>query len=186
MRVITGKAKGRKLVAPKSQLVRPALDKIKEAIFSILFDITDLNVLDVFAGSGSIGIEALSRGAAHVTFIDIYQPAIDTIRKNLEICGFSKQATILRSPAINALLRLNKKNLHYDLIFVDPPYLKDLVNPTLSIISESNLLKDHAKIVVEHHPKEPILEQPNLSLVETRLYGQTCISFLENKKPRSI
>ncbi len=185
MRVITGTAKGRKLVAPKSNKVRPALDKIKEAIFSILFDVTELNVLDVFAGSGSIGIEALSRGASHVTFIENFQPALDAIHKNLDSCGFSKQATVIKASAKIALLGLSKKNEKYDLIFVDPPYLKDLVNSTLAIIANSILLQARTKIVVEHHPKEPILEHENLSLIETRSYGQTCISFLEYKKPRS-
>lgn len=183
MRVISGKAKGRKLIGPRSKSIRPALDKIKEAIFNILFDVCDLDVLDIFAGTGSVGIEALSRGCRHATFIDESLPAVEIIRKNLDLCGFEKLATVIKSPAAPAIKRLSKKGAVFDLIFVDPPYLKNLVNPTLALLSKSKLLKPVSIIVVEHHPKEPISLQDGLEVFDSRKYGQTLVSFLKPACP---
>lgn len=180
MRVISGKAKGRRLIGPRSLKIRPALDKIKEAVFNILFDVKDQRVLDIFAGTGSIGIEALSRGASFAVFIDDNQSAVQIIKKNLELCGFEKESTrIFKAKVEPALKRLGKKGETFDIIFVDPPYLKDLVNPTLKILAKSNLLNPDSVIVVEHHPKEQIVPPPGLKLADERKYGQTLISFLK-------
>jgi len=203
MRVISGTAKGRKLYAPKSHNIRPALDKVKEAIFNILFDVQGVNVLDLFAGTGAVGIEALSRGAAHCTFVDMSHEAITIIKKNIELCGFTN-AKIFPHPVSVAIEYFGKHNEKFDLIFVDPPYLKNLVNPTLEKIAGSGILAPDGRIIVEHHPKETIsspihptyapFDSPSLAqgmlkhsstytliaLTDTRKYGQTLISFLMN------
>jgi len=183
MRVITGRAKGRRLFAPSSNKIRPALDKVKESIFNILFDVNGLDVLDIFAGTGSVGIEAISRGAHHATFIENMPIAIKAIEKNLSICGFAGDASIIALPMNLAIKKLSKKEGKFDLVFVDPPYLKNLVNITLRLLSESGILKKDSIIVVEHHPKEPIEDDTGLVLLDYRKYGQTLVSFLNIKKP---
>lgn len=180
MRVISGEAKGRRLFGPRSVKIRPALDKVKEAIFNILFDVKSLRILDIFAGTGSIGIEAISRGASVAVFIDDNPAAVETIKKNLTLCGFKKDRTqIIKAKMQTALKRLLKKGDSFDIIFVDPPYLKNLVNPTLKILANSNLLNPGTVIVIEHHPKEPVAAPEGLKLFDERKYGQTLISFLK-------
>lgn len=180
MRVIAGSAKGRSLIGPKSHSIRPALDKVKGAVFNILFDVSDLNVLDVFAGTGSIGIEALSRGAKHAVFLDAAPEALGIVKKNLEICRFEDQATILRAKLPDDLRTVAKRCgiENFDLIFVDPPYDKDLVNPALRKIATLGLLAPEGKIIVEHSPREMIADIPGLMVKDRREYGQTVISFL--------
>lgn len=177
MRVIAGTAKGRTLVGPKSHSIRPALDKVKGAIFNILFDVADLNVLDVFAGTGAIGIEALSRGARHAVFLDASPEALGIVKKNIELCRFEDRATILRSKLPEDLRTVAKRSgiERFDLIFVDPPYDKDLVSPSLRKIAELGLLAEGGQIIVEHSPREEIA----MPVKDRREYGQTIISFLE-------
>ncbi len=178
MRVISGTAGGRKLYTPKSHSIRPALDKIKGAIFNILFNVEGLTVLDLFAGTGAIGIEALSRGAARATFVDASSEALNIINKNIEMCKFEDRSRVFPRRVNVALEYFGKHGEKFDLVFVDPPYLKELVKPTLEKIASADILSDNGKIIVEHHPKEPIPEISGLALTETRKYGQTLISFL--------
>lgn len=178
MRVIAGKAKGRKLYTPKSHNIRPALDKVKGAIFNILFDVTGLKVLDLFAGTGAVGIEALSRDAAHCTFVDASIEAITIIKKNIELCRFENETLIFPKRVEIAVEYFGKHGQKFDLIFVDPPYLKGLVNPTLQMIADKDILNENGKIIVEHAPKEPITPPPSLILTDSRKYGQTLITFL--------
>jgi len=169
------------LVAPKGSHTRPALDRIKESLFSILFDVSGQTILDLFAGSGSVGIEALSRGATSATFVENNSAALKAMTTNLKACGFEEQSTIMKQDVDRALDKLSKQNVSFDLIFVDPPYLKDLVNVSLAKIGSSNLAHSGSRIVVEHHPKEPIEEIEGLTLTDTRTYGQTLISFLRKE-----
>lgn len=179
MRVIAGTCKGRRLVAPKGLHTRPALDRIKESLFSILFDVDDQTVLDLFAGSGSVGIEALSRGAIEATFVENNAAALRALTTNLASCNLESQSTIIKQDVARALGKLSRENTSFDLIFVDPPYLKNLVNVTLEKICALGIAHDETRIVVEHHPKEPIDDLKGLVLTDTRKYGQTLISFLK-------
>ena len=178
MRVISGTAKGLRLTAPTGTRTRPALDQVKEAIFNILFDVSDMRVLDLFAGSGSIGIEALSRGASEAVFVDEWNKATDVIRKNLLHCRLDDRAMVIKSQVDRAIDRFGRKGDKFDLIFVDPPYEKDLVMPSLCKVSDSSIANENAIIVVEHHPKETIGDIPGLRLTDSRKYGQTLITFL--------
>lgn len=182
MRVIAGKAKGHKLVTPSGDRVRPALDQVKEAIFNILFDVSDLRVLDLFAGSGSVGIEALSRGASESVFVEEWSKAVAAIKRNLKHCKMEESARIIGKTVEKAITILNKEQKPFDLIFVDPPYEKNLVNPTLRSLASSPLVREESLIVVEHHPKEPIESIAGLTLTDTRKYGQTHVSFLKPGK----
>ena len=178
MRVIAGKAKGHKLVTPSSDRVRPALDQVKEAIFNILFDVEGLRVLDLFVGSGSIGVEALSRGASEAVFVEEWSKAVAAIKRNLKHCKLEEGARVMGKTVEKAIGILGKEGGAFDLIFVDPPYGKDMVNPTLRLLAGSPLLKEGGRVIVEHHPKEPIESIAGLCLTDTRKYGQTLVSFL--------
>lgn len=180
MRVISGLAKGLQLKAPNTHKVRPAADKVKGAIFNILGDISGARVLDLFAGSGSVGIEALSRGAQHCTFVEADKKTATFIENNLRHCKLEKKSTILVQKVNKAISWLEKKKQIFDLIFVDPPYDKNLVRPTLELLADSSLLTPHTLLVIEHSPRE----QPNevmLEITDRRKYGQTLISFMKAK-----
>lgn len=181
MRIIAGSAKGRRLFSPKSKEIRPALDQVKESVFNILFDVQGLNVLDLFAGTGAMGIEALSRGALRAVFIDNLAEAVALIEKNLDACGFSAAGQVLNRTVGKAIHELDLKGEKFDLIFVDPPYLKKHVQKTLEKLAESHLIHPQTRVVVEHHPKEKPQEIEGLVLTDQRKYGQTLVSFF--KKP---
>lgn len=178
MRVISGSRKGRILAGPKSDKIRPALDKIKQAIFNILGNMEGLTVLDLFAGTGSIGIEALSRGAVHAVFVDGGAEAIRLIRKNLQQTGFDDPARVLRLRIPSELKRIRHST--FDLIFIDPPYDRNLVNPTIRAVAREKILAPSGTVVIEHSPREPVADDAGLVLADQRKYGQTLISFLRS------
>ncbi len=187
MRIISGTCKGRRIYAPKGDTTRPALDQVKEAVFNILFDVRDSEVLDLFAGSGSMGLEALSRGARHAVFVERDRRVVETLNRNIELCGMGAEATVIVSAVDAALVKLARRGARFDLVFVDPPYLKDLVVTTLGALARTPLIDERSIIVVEHHPKEPITEIPGIALTDQRKYGQTLISFLkksDSSKPK--
>ncbi len=179
MRIIAGTHKGRTLYGPKSHDIRPAIDKVKGAIFNILYDVSGKKVLDLFAGTGSVGLEALSRGAAHAVFVDYGAEALGLIRKNIELCKLESRSSIIKHKLPQGLGRILQRFAPFDLIFVDPPYDQDLVNLTLEKIISSHLLAPEGTILVEHSPREMIGEIAGLRLADQRKYGQTVISFLE-------
>ena len=181
MRVIAGTAKGLRLATPKAENIRPVLDQVKEAIFNILFDVTDLKVLDLFAGTGAIGIEALSRGAAFAEFVDDSREALKLIGTNLQKCGFETKAEVLKMKAAMAIKRLESSGKTFDLVFVDPPYEGRYIKKTLLRLAKSALIHSDSIIITEHHPKEPIGEIEGLILTDERKYGQTLVSFLKKK-----
>lgn len=183
MRVIAGSCRGLQLKAPDTQKVRPAADKVKGAIFNILGDIHQVEVLDLFAGSGSVGIEALSRGAAHCTFVESDKQIASYIEKNIQHCKLSKQSRILLQSVERAIPFLGKKGQSFDLIFIDPPYDKNLLNPNLKTLSHSTLLRAQTLIVAEHSPRE-IPKEERLEIIDQRKYGQTFVSFMKlNRNP---
>ncbi|GEM_PF-373071 len=155
MRVIAGSVKGLRLKAPSTQKVRPVADKVKGAIFNILGDISGTRVLDLFAGSGSVGIEALSREASFCVFVEADKNIASYLQKNLEHCCLEKKAKLLVQKVSRAIPWLEKKGQTFDLIFVDPPYDKNLLNPTLELLCQHpSLLSPHSLLVIEHSPRE--------------------------------
>ena len=144
MRVITGSARGRKLQEPKDPSVRPTTDMVKEAIFSIVqFDVPGRRVLDLFAGTGQLGIEALSRGARECVFVDNSPASLALVRKNLAICGM--EGTVVRSDALAFLRHAGK----FDLVFVDPPYQAGLYGDVLDALFSFDILNEGGIILVE-------------------------------------
>ena len=176
MRIISGTAKGRTLFGPKTNKIRPALDKVKQAVYNILYDVTDLNVLDLFAGTGSVGLEAISRWAKQCVFVDDGKEALDIIRKNIDLCRFQDQSVILKRKIPDKIDDVFEKFGPFDLIFVDPPYDQNLVNPTLAVLEKKKVT---SLIIVEHSPREVIQEFDSLVITDVRHYGQTYISFLK-------
>jgi 16S rRNA (guanine966-N2)-methyltransferase len=183
MRVIAGDARGRKLVAPKSQRVRPTADRVKEALFSMLVsrlgEFTGMRVLDIFAGTGNLGIEALSRGAAYAVFVDSHRDSADTIRKNLEITRFSEQAKVVVQDATSAIKSLSRGEAPFHLVFLDPPYHEGHTQSTLEALAASPLIDPGTTVVAEFSSKEDIPRSfGRLQETERRIYGDTALSFL--------
>lgn len=149
MRVIAGSAKRLNLVTPKGNVTRPTGDKIKETLFNIIADkLYDAGFLDLFSGSGQIGIEALSRGARHCTFIEKDANAIRCIRKNLETAGFTDKATVIQTDVIHGLRSIDPCG-GYDIVFMDPPYDNDIEKAVLGALSGSDIISDDSVIIVE-------------------------------------
>jgi len=182
MRIITGKAKGLRLKTPAGLSTRPTSDRIKESLFSILSGLIDFAaigaVLDIFAGTGALGLEAVSRGAKAATFIDT--TTTDIIRDNVTRAKFDG-CKILRGDCEKILRRLSRQGLTFDLIFSDPPYGKGLAEKSLRLAAELNLLSAGGLIVVEHGANEILADlPPSLSLVRQTTYGHTtAITILE-------
>jgi len=176
LQVLAGMAKGRRLKVPKGRGVRPTTSRVKKAIFDTLGDISGLNVLDLFAGSGGLGIEALSRKAAHVTFIEKNPMVYKVIRENISLCGFLDRATLICAYYEGALKRLKKGGKRFDLIFVDPPYVSYGRKRVDDFINESaELLKDGGVVVIEHNYK--IENSPDGFKRITKSFGGTQVSF---------
>ena len=155
MRVISGTARGRRLKEPANYDIRPTTDKVKESIFNIIqFEIEGRRVLDLFAGTGQLGIEALSRGADSCVFVDESNAAVKIIGENVKACGFEKNAQVLRSDALSALSRLGK----FDVILLDPPYDTELLNKALEKIIEIDILKVNGIILCESRAEATLAE----------------------------
>ncbi len=179
MRVICGAAKGRRLVSFKGRAIRPTSDKVREAIFDILqgyfpFD----RALDIFAGTGAMGIEAMSRGVKEAVFIDADRRAASLIKENLERTGFSKMARVLSMDAIDGIKFLTARQDKFDLVFIDPPYDESLNNRVLTAIEEKGLLAPGGVIVSESSAKLGERITPaRLECFRERVYGVTMVSF---------
>lgn len=165
MRVISGSLRGRKLKTPENYDVRPTTDNVKESIFNIIqFDIEGRRVLDLFAGTGQLGIECLSRGADSAVFVDQSRESVRIIRENLKACGLS--APVLQQDALSFL----KGCGGFDLIFIDPPYDSGLYEPVLEVINSVDILSDGGIIVCESR-RENILPEMSLPYVKRKEYN---------------
>jgi len=150
MRIITGKAKGVRLYTLPGDAVRPTTEMAKEGIFSaIQFDLAGKTFLDLFAGSGQMGLEAISRGAASCTFVDCSEDSLKTVRKNIEKTGFSSQSRVIRSEYGEYIKAASKRGQNFDYIFCDPPYDKDLSAELIKRILRGGLLKPGGLLMVE-------------------------------------
>jgi 16S rRNA (guanine966-N2)-methyltransferase len=171
MRIIAGTHGGRELVAPKGRATRPTSDRVREALFSILGDVGGLRVLDLFAGSGALGIEALSRGAAEATLVDSAGAAVTSIRRNLEALRLDAQ--VVRQPADRFLQAASRDARQYDLVFLDPPYRHASTLGRELTSALTPILALDARVVAESDRRDPLgLE---LALLDERRYGDTLI-----------
>lgn len=183
MRVISGVARGRKLYVPPGNEIRPATDRLKEALFNILLTVEDERVLDLYAGTGSLAIEALSRGACHATLVESHARGIAAIERNLAICGFEDRATVLRRDAVHGAGSLEcQQHGPYDLVLIDPPYIvgSDELAGLAGALARPNLLALGARIAFERRtgdPPPPL--PPGFDWVRQRRYGQTTLHLAE-------
>jgi 16S rRNA (guanine(966)-N(2))-methyltransferase RsmD len=180
MRVVAGKYGGRRLYAPKGQRARPTTDRVKESLFAILrADIPRARVLDLFAGCGNLGIEALSRGAAHCTFVDAGPTCVRVIRDNLAALGIERgQVRVIRGDARQLLGELAERGESFDVVFLDPPYDgPHLVEDALRVVAASRVLSEEGVAVVEHARRSPPADfYGPLRRVRVEDYGDTTVS----------
>jgi len=190
MRVVTGEAKGRKLKGPKTSGTRPIIDRVKTALFDILsVRVEDARFLDLFAGTGSVGIEALSRGAASATFIEMNYSVLKLVRENLKITGLGDRAETLHSDAFKFLHSYTPENQspagnrahQYDIIYVAPPQYQGMAARALQLLDRSLLVPDTGLVIIQIHPKErsELAASPltRLALTDERRYGSTLLMF---------
>lgn len=178
MRIIAGKFKKAELTSIKGSRIRPTTDYVKETVFNIISNIKNSQVLDLFAGSGSLGLEALSRGATFVTFVDFSEKAISAMIKNFDKLNCRQDCRIYRKRVASFLNKFEKK---FDLIFLDPPYNRNLVNPTIRNILNNNILIENGQMIVEHSPQEKINEEKRLRIETRKLSQNTSVSLITIK-----
>ena len=179
MQIITGKYRARKLVAVDSLDTRPTLARVKESVFNLIADrIESSVVLDLFAGSGSYGAECISRGAESVYFVDQSEKAINTIKKNTQ--KMNEKFEIIKSSFSDALNSFERRNLKFDLVFLDPPYDSDFAMKSLEILAKKDLLNNQATIVVEHKLANDLQNLPECYIIKkSRKYGIAFVDVLE-------
>lgn len=175
MRVITGKARGVQLKTPSGELTRPTADRVKEALFSIInFDIPEARVLDLFGGTGQLGIEALSRGAKSAVFVDAREDACSLIRENLRRTKLSEYSSVVRS---DYMTYLNRCKEQFDIIFLDPPYAETFLENALKRITEIDILRTNGIIITERPlGKELLWEYENYTRSKDYKYGNTLLT----------
>ena len=183
MRIISGNFKGKKILEPKNLVTRPLKDLTKESIFNIIlhsnkFKVTidGSNVLDLFSGVGSFGIECLSQGASHVTFIEKYEAVLPILKKNLNNLKSEIDYEIIESDILNRL-EFKSLKLTYDLIFLDPPYKEKALENILNKIIENKILNDNGIIIIHRHKKEIDTFPENFHLIDEKKYGISKIIF---------
>lgn len=177
MRIIAGEAKGRKLKSIKGTATRPTLDRVKEAIFNIIgFYLPAASGLDLFAGFGNLGLEALSRGAERFIFVEKDYRNVKIIKENIELCGFGERALVKKEDVFHFL---NHTGKDFNLILMDPPYGRDLANRAVELILKRGLLSRDGLIVVEHRDTDKMREFPELEVIKTRNYGDTSVTIYQ-------
>ena len=179
MRIITGSAKGKRLITPDGRDVRPTPDRVKEGIFSALqFELEGRRVLDLFAGSGQLGIEALSRGAKHCTFVDSSNRSIDIVKQNLKSVGFEKRASVFCG---DGKMYIGLSHDKFDIALLDPPYNKQILDDVLPVVAEK--MTDYGVILCESELREVLPETAGeFSIYREYRYGKIKITtYRENK-----
>mgnify|MGYP000891223029 FL=1 len=178
MRIITGSAKGRRLKMPGGGKTRPAMDKVKGSTFNIIANLVDdARFLDLFAGSGNLGIEALSRGGSYAAFVDASRECTRTIRENLEITSLADKGEVFTMDCLKFLQTVDRPP--FDVVFIDPPYLKGLLDPLLQYIPQCPMFSPDTLFIIERQKKDLLgLEKmPAYRLLDERVFGDTVITF---------
>lgn len=181
MRIISGTSRGRRLTAPRGKILRPTSDRVKESIFNILGkEVEGKVVLDLFAGTGNLGIEALSRGAARATFVERAREALRAIQRNLLQCGFTDRAEVIPKEVERAITLLESRRESFDLILMDPPYESGWIERTLNKLNRHRIFHEGSMLVIEHGRREPL---PNTTadwtILKQRTMGDTIITILQ-------
>lgn len=187
MRVIAGSARGVRLSAPAGLQTRPTADRVKEALFSIIASQRNLigaRILDICAGSGSLGIEALSRGAASCSFIEQDRLVLGILEKNLAKAKLDEKGETLALDAIKGLNTLSRQGKKFDIVFVDPPYSSSLYASVAVVLSSLSLLSDQGLLVAECSARTPLEERYDMLVrIDRRVYGDTALEFFVRETP---
>lgn len=180
MRIITGRARGLKLLVPKNMDVRPTADRVKESLFSIIGSkIISAKVLDLFAGTGNLGLESWSRGASEIVFIDCSNESLKLVKGNIEKCRATEDCRTYKKSAISAIEHLYATKERFDFIFCDPPYNKGWVQKVIEKLGECNVLKKGGYLVVERSAHDVLGDLPQeFFVVREENYGETIITFI--------
>ncbi|PYZ93262.1 16S rRNA (guanine(966)-N(2))-methyltransferase RsmD [Salipaludibacillus keqinensis] len=188
MRIISGDKKGLTLKSVPGNTTRPTSDKVKESIFNMIGPYFQGGVmLDLYAGSGAMGIESLSRGMDQAVFVDRDKKAIETIHLNLKIAKLESKGEVFRTDAQRALKAIHRKERKFDLIFLDPPYAKQQLKQEISFIDEHDLLVDGGVIVLEHTSKLSLSDHgTSYSLDREESYGDTTVTILTNRPKEEL
>ena len=183
MRVVSGSAGGRKLIAPDGFDVRPTTDKVKESVFNIIqFEIEGRRMLDLFAGSGQMGIEALSRGAEHAVFVDNSRKSLDAVRQNVSAVGFADRATVISGDSLDYLRRCGQK---FGIVFLDPPYNNGLIPRVFELLPD--LLERGAVVICETKSDEALPDGfGGFAAVKTYKYSSIKITLYRNKNTAEV
>lgn len=175
MRIIAGTHRGRKMITPEGDEIRPTSDRVRESLFSILGNISEVTVIDGFAGTGALGLEALSRGAKKVSFFDTSKEAISLIRENLKQFDLANTSSVFHGSFGK---NISLVNTPANLIFLDPPYKKEMLRPALDALLGSNALAEDALIIMEHSRYETVDFPERFEKEDERTYGKTTLTFL--------
>ena len=180
LRIIAGKYKGRRLHSPRGKSIRPTADRVREAIFNIVGSRCQGHVVfDLFAGTGALGLEALSRGADQVVFVDSHHSAVDVIRRNISACGCGESTLVFAADIRQNLGCLKKAARPAEVVFMDPPYRQGLVGSALHQLHSGNFIAPEAILIIEHPSDDPLPETGEIfQLDDQRRYGKTLVSFL--------
>ena len=184
MRIISGNFRGKKLFLPNDKLTRPLKDVVKESIFNLILHSKKFNlvienslILDLFSGSGSFGIECISRGAKKVIFFENYPEAIKILEKNLNLLKNIDGFEIYKQDFFNFFLSNRELNAKFDIIFIDPPYKEKKINEIIEIILEKKILSQNGILIIHRHKKDNIKLTNKLRIIEDRTYGVSKILF---------
>jgi 16S rRNA (guanine966-N2)-methyltransferase len=183
MRIIGGEARGRVVRLPAGSRIRPTADRVKESLFNILHSVEGSYFLDLFAGSGNVGLETLSRGARFSIFMERDVRLVEAIRKNLSQLGFSERAEVIAADAERGLGRLVQRKERFDIVFADPPYDEGLARETLQWLGKEDVLTENGIVVLQHSVREELggSQAQTLVMADQRRYGDTMLSFLHKK-----
>lgn len=184
MRIITGKARGLKLNVPKNMDVRPTADRVKESLFNIIgTKILDARILDLFAGSGNLGLESWSRGAKNVIFVDESAISIKLVESNIAKCRAESDVEVIKGNALQIIEKLYRQEKNFEIIFCDPPYNKNLVALVLKKLVKFPIISDGGYLIIEHAKHESIcFLDARFELVREEFYGETMVTFLKFAK----
>jgi 16S rRNA (guanine(966)-N(2))-methyltransferase RsmD len=184
MRIISGTAKGHKILCPKGKGTRPTSDRVREAVFSILGDrVVDARVLDLYSGTGAMGLEALSRGASEAVFVERDLKALKYLAANIEACRLRDRSRVV-AKAVLPFLQAADLESGFDIVFADPPYAGNEGTLTLSALSKRAKSLHRSLVVLEHSPGNvPEPTPPEMESVDTRKYGNVCLSFYVFRDP---
>lgn len=179
MRIIAGTARGRALKAPRGRSIRPTSDRVRQAIFDVLGQsLPGERVLDLYAGTGALGLEAISRGAAHAVLVDSSAEAARLCQRNAGALGFAAAAQVRKLSVVDAVARLRGEAAAFTLVFADPPYAARAAAAVADLVGEGSLLAPTARLVLEHGRREPVPARAGvLGLVEDRRFGDTVVAF---------